>query len=150
MRFTLIFAPHMELSSHLARLRHADLFLDSVPYNAGATASNALWAGMPMMTCIGDTFAGRMAASMLHAIGLPELVTTSLQDYEALATKLATDRAALASLRRKIEQNRPAYPLFDADRFRRHIEAAYTTMWETHQRGESRRSFAVEAVATFA
>jgi protein O-GlcNAc transferase len=146
----LVFAPYMELSHNLARLRCADLFLDTVPYNAGATASNALWAGVPMITCIGDTFAGRMAASMLQAIGLQELVAASLQDYEALANKLATDPAALASVRKRLEHSRRVCPLFDTDRFRRHIEAAYTTMWKTHQRDEAPRSIAVEAIATFA
>jgi protein O-GlcNAc transferase len=120
------------------------LFLDTIPYNAHTTASDALWAGLPLITCAGRTFAGRVAASLLHAVGMPELVTNSLEDYEALALKLATDPPLLASLRRKLADNRVSYPLFDTDRFRRHIEAAYTTMWDIAQRRERPRSFAVD------
>jgi len=140
-----IFAPRTEhFEDHLARLRLVDLFLDTLPYNAHTTASDALWAGVPVLTCRGNGFAGRVAASLLHGIGLPELVTTSLADYEALALRLATDPALLAGLRARLERNRPRFPLFDGERFRRHIEAAYITMWQTWQRGEPPRSFAVE------
>jgi predicted O-linked N-acetylglucosamine transferase (SPINDLY family) len=144
----LVFAPRLELSLHLARHRAADLFLDTLPYNAHTTASDALWAGLPVLTCMGTTFAGRVAASLLHAIGLPELVTHSLEEYEALAVKLASDPAMLRSIRQKLEQNRLTQPLFDTDRFRRHIEAAYTTMWEIWQRGEKPKSFAVEPISS--
>jgi protein O-GlcNAc transferase len=141
----LIFAPYAgRIEDHLARHRAADLFLDTLPYGAHSTACDALWAGLPVLTCTGNTFAGRVGASMLKAAGLPELVTTSLEDYEALALRLATDRELLASIKRKLEQNRPTCPLFDGDRFRRHVETAYTAMWDIHRRGESPRSFRVE------
>lgn len=97
-----------------------------------------------MLTCAGDTYAGRAAASLLHAIGLPELVTNNLHEYEALALELANDGDRLRSIRGKLAANRLTYPLFDTDRFRRHIEAAYRTMWERWQRGEGPESFAVE------
>jgi predicted O-linked N-acetylglucosamine transferase (SPINDLY family) len=132
---------------HLARLRHADLFLDTAPYNAHATACDALWAGVPVLTCAGATFASRVAGSLLGAVGLPELITDSLADYEALALKLACDPEQLAALRQKLARNRNIYPLFDTERFTRHIEAAYTVMWERAQRGEPPRSFAVEPIA---
>jgi predicted O-linked N-acetylglucosamine transferase (SPINDLY family) len=141
----LVFAAQLSPEEHLARHRLADLFLDTLPYNAHTTASDALWAGLPLVTCRGETFAGRVAASLLHAIGLPELVTGSLDEYEALALQLAMDASRLQSIRRKLAQNRLGYPLFDTDRFRRHIEAAYLTAWEIWQRGESPRSFKVQA-----
>ena len=141
----LIFAPYAGgIENHLARHRVADLFLDTLPYNAHSTACDALWAGLPVVTCLGGAFAGRVAASMLKAAGLPELVTHSLEDYEALACKLATDPALLPSIRRKLEDNRSNCPLFDSDRLRRHVETAYQTMWDIHRRGESPRSFRVE------
>jgi protein O-GlcNAc transferase len=141
----LIFAPRIDSSAdHLARHRAADLFLDTLPYNAHSTTCDALFAGLPVVTCMGNIFAGRVAASMLEAAGLPELVTNNLQDYEAQALKFATDPALLQSTRRKLERNRPTCRLFDSDRFRRHIEAAYETMWDIHRQGESPRSFRVE------
>jgi predicted O-linked N-acetylglucosamine transferase (SPINDLY family) len=115
-----------------------------LPYNAHATASDALWAGLPVLTCLGATFAGRVAASLDRAVGLPELVTDSLKDYEALALKLAHDPALLAALKAKLANNRATYPLFDTKRFTRNIEAAYATMWQRYQRGEPPESFAVE------
>jgi protein O-GlcNAc transferase len=142
----LVFAPKMPLSDHLARYRYADLFLDTLPCNAHTTASDALWAGVPVLTCLGTTFAGRVAASLLRAVGLPELVTTSLQDYEALALKLAHDPAFLVAIKAKLAQNRESYPLFDTARFTRHIEAAYVTMWERYQRGETPEPFAVAPI----
>jgi predicted O-linked N-acetylglucosamine transferase (SPINDLY family) len=144
----LIFAPRMDSSAdHLARHRAADLFLDTLPYNAHSTACDALWAGLPVVTCTGAFFCGRVAASMLKAAGLPELVTSNLEDYEALALKLAGDPALLQATRRKLERNRSTCRLFDSDRFRRHIEAAYTTMWDIYRRGESPRNFRVEPSA---
>jgi predicted O-linked N-acetylglucosamine transferase (SPINDLY family) len=130
-------------ADHLARQALADLFLDTLPYNAHSTASDALWAGLPVLTCKGATFAGQVAASLLHAVGLPELVTNGLEEYEALALKLATEPSQLRAIRRKLEANRLGYPLFDTDRFRRHIEAAYRTMWDIWRRGEAPRSFSV-------
>jgi predicted O-linked N-acetylglucosamine transferase (SPINDLY family) len=142
----IVFAPWVATDAdHLARHRLADVFLDTLPFNAHTTGSDALWAGLPVLTCRGETFAGRVAASLLNAVGLPELVTRSIDEYEALALKLATDAPLLQGIRRKLEQNRLSYPLFDTDRFRRHIEAAYLRAWEIQQRGESPRSFRVEA-----
>ena len=141
----LVFAPFAPMEEHLARQRVADLCLDTLPYNAHTTASDALWVGLPVVTCLGTAFAGRVGASLLQAVGLPELVTHSLKDYAALARKLATDPAALADIRAKLERNRMTHPLFNTDRFRCHIEAAYETMWERHQRGEPPAHFAVEA-----
>jgi predicted O-linked N-acetylglucosamine transferase (SPINDLY family) len=140
----LVFADRMSLDAHLARHRLADLCLDTLPYNAHTTASDALWAGVPLLTCQGGTFTGRVAASLLHAVGLPELVTHSLADYEAAALRLATDASFLGAIRRKLRQNRRTHPLFDTDRFRRHIESAYTKMWDIRQRGEAPQSFSVD------
>ncbi len=140
----LVFAVRLPLEDHLARHRLADLFLDTLPYNAHTTASDALWAGLPLITCRGETFAGRVGASLLNAIGLPELVTSSLDEYEMLALRLARDNKALNDIKAKLSANRETYPLFDTDRFRRHIEAAYKTMWERYQRGEPPASFSVQ------
>lgn len=142
----LVFAPFRDLPDHLARFGHADVFLDTLPYNAHTTASDALWAGVPVLTCRGETFAGRVAASLLYAIGLPELVTDDLAAYEALALRLASDPELRSSLRARLVRNRLTHPLFNTDRFRRHIEAAYETMLEIHRRGEAPRAFSVEAV----
>jgi predicted O-linked N-acetylglucosamine transferase (SPINDLY family) len=142
----LIFAPLANPEDHLVRHRLADLFLDTLPCNAHTTASDALWTGVPIVTCLGSTFAGRVAASLLNAIGLPELVTHSLPDYEALALKILGEPAFLASLKAKLAENRLSYPLFDTERSTRHIEAAYNTMWHRHQQGGSPQSFAVDPV----
>ena len=141
----LVFAPKTEMSKHLARHRLADLFLDNLPVNAHTVASDALWVGLPVLTCMGETFVGRVAASLLSAVGLPELVTRSLDEYEAVALKLATDPGLIASLRKKLAGNRETSPLFDTDRTRRHIERAYVTMWDIAQRGAPPHSFAVDA-----
>ena len=141
----LVFAGRLPLEDHLARHRLADLFLDTLPYNAHTTASDALWVGLPLLTREGTAFAGRVAASLLNAIGLPELVTHGIEDYEALALRLARDPALLEGYRNRLATNRLTHPLFDTDRFRRHIEAAYLQMSEIWQRGEQPRSFAVEA-----
>jgi protein O-GlcNAc transferase len=144
----LIFAPRLErIEDHLARHRRADLFLDTLPYGAHATALDALWAGLPVLTCVGASFAGRVGASLLKAAGLPEMVTTSLEDYEALAVKLAAEPALLHAIRAKLDANRSTCPLFDTGRLRRHIEAAYKTIWDIHQRGEAPRHITVEPLA---
>jgi predicted O-linked N-acetylglucosamine transferase (SPINDLY family) len=140
----LVFAPKMPLGDHLSRHRQADLFLDTLPYNAHTTASDALWAGVPVLTRLGEAFAGRVAASLLKAVGLPELITTSLAGYEALALKLAREPSFLAAIKAKLAHNRESHPLFDAGRFTRHIEAAYTTMWQRYQRGDPLKAFAVD------
>lgn len=131
----LIFAPRIEYSDYLARYRLADLFLDTVPFNAGATASDALWAGLPLVTCSGETFASRMAGSLLTAMGMPELITESMADYEALACKLAHNPDLMASIKMKLARNRASYPLFNTQLFTRHIETAYTAMYERYQAG---------------
>lgn len=143
----LIFAPRMTAEDHLARQRAADLFLDTRPYNAHVTASDALWAGLPLVTCIGHTFAGRVAASLLNAVGLPELVTTSWEEYERLALELASNAERLAAVKAKLAGRRTATPLFDTRRYCRQLEAAYVTMWERSQRGEPPVSFAVPAIS---
>jgi predicted O-linked N-acetylglucosamine transferase (SPINDLY family) len=142
----LIFANRMENTEHLARFQLADLFLDTLPVNAGATASDALWAGVPVITCSGEALPSRMAGSLLNGIGLSELITDNLEEYEALILKLATSPDVLAEIKSKLAKNRLTYPLFNTKRFCRHIESAYTTMWERHQRGESPMSFAVQPI----
>jgi protein O-GlcNAc transferase len=139
----LIFAQRVDLAQHLARHRLADLFLDTLPYNAHTTASDALWAGLPLLTCNGSTFPGRVGASLLHAVGMPELITQSLDEYERLALRLAQEPALLRSFKIRLVENRDRCPLFDTQRFARHIEAAYLTMWERHQSGEPPVGFAV-------
>ena len=131
----LVFAKRMPLSDHLARHRLADLFLDTLPYNAHTTASDALWAGLPVLTCLGETFAGRVAASLLNAVRLPELITTTLEAYEKMAIDLATHPEKLAAIKRKLVENRLTTPLFDTKLFTKHIEAAYAAMFERYQVG---------------
>ena len=129
----LVFAKRMDLPEHLARHSLADLFLDTLPCNAHTTASDALWAGLPVLTRIGESFASRVAGSLLHAIGLPELVTESEEDYEALAVELGTNPVKLKAIKAKLEKNRLTTPLFDTPLFAKHIEAAYTKMYERYQ-----------------
>jgi protein O-GlcNAc transferase len=124
----LIFAPRATQDAHLARHQLADLFLDTLPYNAHTTASDALWSGLPLVTCIGKVFQSRVAASLLKAIDLPELVTTTAHAYETLALELATNPALLAATREKLQRNRLPTPLYDSARFVANIEAAYETM----------------------
>ncbi|MCP1609092.1 putative O-linked N-acetylglucosamine transferase (SPINDLY family) [Azospirillum lipoferum] len=139
----LVFAPRLPGPAHLARHRLADLFLDSGPVGAHTTASDALWAGLPVLTVAGRSFAGRVAASLLHAVGLPELVVPDWDAYEATAKRLAEQPAELAALKLRLEQARATAPLFDTDRFARSIETAYATMWDIHAAGEPPRGFAV-------
>ena len=139
----IVFAPILPVPEHLARLRLADLFLDTLPYNAHTTASDALWAGLPLVTCVGDTFAGRVAGSLLRAVGLPELVTSSLEEYEALALRLARDPTFLAGLRARLANNRLTCPLFDTARFTRNLEEAYCQMHQRWVEGLAPAAFAV-------
>jgi protein O-GlcNAc transferase len=129
----LVFAKRLPIAEHLARHRVADLFLDTLPYNAHTTASDALWSGLPVLTQIGETFAGRVAASLLVAIGLPELITSTPQAYEDLAIELATNPKKLATIKRKLADNRLATPLFNTLGFTRHIETAYKAVYERYQ-----------------
>lgn len=140
----LVFATRVPQQDHLARHRLADLFLDTLPYNAHTTASDALWAGLPVVTCYGEAFPGRVGASLLRAIGMPELVANDLDAYEKLALRIASDPDLLRKLTGRLQYNRLTQPLFDTDRYRRNIEAAYVTMWERWQRGEAPASFTVE------
>lgn len=139
----LIFAPQVGQDAHIARLGLADLSLDTLPYNAHTTASDALWMGVPLITCRGNYFAGRVAASLLHAMDVPELVTGNWRDYEALAVSLARDPKRLGVIRTKLAGQRRRAPLFDTARYCRHLESAYAVMWQRHQRGEAPQSFAV-------
>ena len=141
----LIFAQRVQANAdHLARLRQADLFLDTLPYNGHATTSDALWAGVPALTCLGPTFAGRVAASQLNAAGLSDLIATSLESYEALASKLAHDASLIAAFKDKLARHRDR--LFDTARFTRHIESAYATMHDRHPRQTKLQSFAVDLI----
>jgi predicted O-linked N-acetylglucosamine transferase (SPINDLY family) len=139
----LIFAPTADHPDHLARLKLADLALDELPYNAHTTGSDALWAGLPLLTCRGTAFPGRVAASLLTAIGLPELITENLGDFEARAIALAQNREELAALRAKLAHNRTTMPLFDTAKYCRNMETAYQTMWQAFTDGRAPAGFAV-------
>lgn len=142
----IIFGPYQEMGAHLARHAHADLFLDTFPFNAHTTASDALWAGLPVLTCRGATFASRVAASVLTAIGMPEMITDSFEAYEAKALHLATHPEALAAAKARLIANRTTTPLFDSDRFRRHYEAALVTMHERQMKGLPPEAFDVAPI----
>jgi predicted O-linked N-acetylglucosamine transferase (SPINDLY family) len=139
----LVFAPKVTVPDHLARHRLADLLLDCFPVNAHTTASDALWAGCPVLTIAGETFVSRVAGSLLRAIGLPELITTTLEDYQAMALRLARDADLLAAVRGRLEASRLKCGLFDGAQFARNLEQAYVTMWQIHAAGEKPRPFAV-------
>jgi protein O-GlcNAc transferase len=143
----LVFAAKIPaMDAHLARYRQADLFLDTLPYGAHATARDALWAGLPVLTCAGNAFAGRVAASLLAALDLPELVTVSLQEYETRALALAHSPTMIAEVRAKLAHQRATRPLFDTDLYRQHLESAYIGMWERRRRGDPAVSFSVPAI----
>ena len=140
----LIFANYIKQSEdHLARQGLADLFLDTLPYNAHSTAGDALWAGLPVLTCPGQAFQARVAASLLHAVGLPELVAASLADYEKQAINLANDPVQLAAIRQKLECNRRTMPLFNMNAFARDLETVFTAMWERQQSGKMPEDFSI-------
>lgn len=139
----LVFAERLPYPDHLNRFALADLFLDTLPFNGGTTVSDALWVGVPVLTCAGKSFAGRMAGSLLHAIGLPELITETVEDYELLAVKLATDPELINTLRQRLAQNRMLSSLFNTQVFCRQLESAYTTMWQRYQQGELPIGFTV-------
>jgi predicted O-linked N-acetylglucosamine transferase (SPINDLY family) len=142
----LVFAPSVPLPIHLARLPQADLLLDTLPYGAHTTGTDALWSGVPLVTCLGTSFPGRVGASLVRALGLPELMAESLGDYEALALALARDPARLASLRARLQRNRATHPLFDGARFARHIEAAYAAMMARWRAGQPPAPIRIEAI----
>jgi predicted O-linked N-acetylglucosamine transferase (SPINDLY family) len=142
----ILFAPFVQApDEHLARLRLADLFLDTLPYNAHATACDALWAGVPVVTLTGTSFAGRVGTSLLSAIGLPELIADTPAAYESIALKLARDPQRLAKVKRKLARNRETHPLFDTAHYTRNLETAFSMMWRRHQNGDPPQSFAVDA-----
>jgi predicted O-linked N-acetylglucosamine transferase (SPINDLY family) len=140
----LVFAARKPQAEHLARHELADLFLDTLPCNAHTTASDALWAGLPVLTCRGTTFAGRVAASLLSAVGLPELITSSLDEYEMLARKLANDAALLRPIKVKLAQNRVTHSLFDTAGFTRNLERAYSIMVDRCRSGLAPAAFSVK------
>jgi predicted O-linked N-acetylglucosamine transferase (SPINDLY family) len=139
----LVFAPHLAKEAHLARHRQADLFLDTGGCNAHTTASDALWAGLPVLTCPGPTFAGRVGASLLRAVGLPELIASDWSAYEARAVELARRPEPLAALRAKLATNRLQAPLFDTAGYARALESGYQTMWQRHASGAAPAAFSV-------
>jgi protein O-GlcNAc transferase len=141
----LVFAPHEPMADYLARHRHADLFLDTLPYNAVGTAYHALLAGLPVLTCAGETFAGRTAGAMLHAAGLPELITFSIEEYEHLALRLTREADRLTGFRRQLAQTRSSSTLFRAERTVQELEIAFKRMWENWLRGEAPKSFSALA-----
>jgi len=140
----LVFASRAAPAEHLARQKLADLFIDTSPYCAHTTCSDALWVGLPVVTYYGPTFASRVASSLLNAIGLPELITHSLEEYEALAFRLARDKEALAAIKAKLAGNRDLYPLFDTALFTRNLESAYAAMMKRYFQGLPPQSFAVD------
>jgi predicted O-linked N-acetylglucosamine transferase (SPINDLY family) len=141
----LVFGPSLPSAQHLARHRLADLFLDTLPYNAHTTASDALWAGLPVLTQLGQAFAGRVAASLLNAVGLPEMITRDAAAYEALSIAIGRDPARAAALRAKLAAAIPTAPLFNTPLFTRHLEGAYRMMWQRHAAGLVPEGFAVPA-----
>ena len=126
----LIIAPKVSAEKYLARMQCADIFLDTSPYNAGTTCSDALWMGVPVITCVGLTFSSRMAGSLLSAMGVPELITYNLEDYHNLALGLTSDRKKLQVTRSKIIANRDTSPLFDSPLFTRNLESAYIKLMD--------------------
>jgi predicted O-linked N-acetylglucosamine transferase (SPINDLY family) len=128
----LVFAPRVSMAEHLARHIHADLFLDTLPYNAHTTTSDALWMGLPVLTCSGDTFTSRVAASLLNAAGLPELITKDLNEYEAKAMELASSPEKLNGLKRQLLDHREQLALFDMEKFAKNLERIYTDLHQSN------------------
>jgi len=131
----LVFATHMPVEEHLNRIKQADLFIDTLPYNAHTTTSDALRMGLPVLTCMGNSFASRVAASLLNAVNLPELITTTQEQYESLAIELATHPEQLKIIKDKLANNLSTAPLYDTPLFTRHLESAYLTMYDRYQQG---------------
>ncbi len=143
----LIFADEAPYLEYLSRYVHVDLFLDTSPFNGGATVSDAISMGVPVLTLAGESFASRMAGSVLQTLGLAELITPSLEAYEAAALRLVRNPAQLRRLRQKLRQQREHHPFFDTDRYRANLEAAFQTMWERHSAGLPPAPFAVPGIA---
>ena len=131
----LVFATYMPVKEHLNRIKQADLFIDTLPYNAHTTTSDALRMGLPVLTCMGRSFASRAAASLLNAVNLPELITTTQEEYESLAIELATNPEKLKIIKDKLVNNLPTAPLYDTPLFTQHLESAYLTMYDRCQQG---------------
>jgi predicted O-linked N-acetylglucosamine transferase (SPINDLY family) len=131
----LVFAKRIPVEEYLNSIKQADLFIDTLPYNAHTTASDALRMGLPVLTCIGHSFASRVAASVINAVNLPELITTTQEQYESLAIELATNPEKLKIIKDKLVNNLPTAPLYDTPLFTRHLESAYLTMYERYQNG---------------
>jgi protein O-GlcNAc transferase len=131
----IIFAGRVTVAEHVGRYQLADLFLDTLPYNAHTTASDALWTGLPVLTLIGKSFAARVAASLLHAVGLPDMVVNTQQEYESLAIDLATHPAKLQAIKARLKQNLLTAPLFDTPLFTKNLESAYMQIYKRHQEG---------------
>ena len=143
----IIFTSIAAMDVYVGRMRLADLFLDSYPYNAGATCNDALWAGLPVLTCVGESYVSRMAGSLLRAAELPELITESLADYEARAVRLATEPGLLASLKQRLVRRRDSLPVFDMPRFTMSFETALRHMHETWAAGGGPAGFSVASPA---
>lgn len=139
----LIFSKKLPLNEHLKRHQAADIFLDTLPYNAHTTASDALWSGLPVLTCAGRAFAGRVGASLLDAVGLPELISNSLQEYEEKAVFYATNPEALLEIKNRLKSMRSSAPLFDTVRFTRNLESAYSAVFDRWSKGLPPREFSV-------
>ncbi len=135
MKIDWFLSTHMPAEEHLNRIKQADLFIDTLPYNAHTTTSDALRMGVPVLTCIGNSFASRVAASLLNAVNLPELITTTQEQYESLAIQLATHPEKLIIIKDKLVNNLPAAKLYDTPLFTRHLESAYLTMYDRCQNG---------------
>ena len=132
----LVFAQKVSHEKYLAQFQKADLYLDTFNYNAGATASNALWAGLPVITKLGNGYTARMAGSLLASLGLPELITTKETEYEELALKLATNPEQLASIKQKLAVNRSSKPLFNTELFTKHLEDGYQKAYQRYFDGK--------------
>jgi protein O-GlcNAc transferase len=143
----LIFAHHVPLPEHLHRIGLADIFLDSLPYGAHTTASDALWANVPVVTCVGTAFPGRVGQSLLEAIEMPELIAHTLADYYALALSLATDKKLLHETRQKLAAKVKTAPLFDSDRYTAHLEQAFEAMLQKHGSGQPASKIVVKDIS---
>jgi len=144
----LVFGERIAIEEYLARYRVCDLFLDTFPYNAGTTASDALWVGLPVLTLAGKSFASRVAASLLNAIGLPELITNTPQEYESLAIELAKNPHKLESIKQNLASNRLKAPLFDTPLFTKHLEMAYQEMMARYQAGAKQDHIVIEGLVS--
>ena len=132
------------MDEHLARHRLADLFVDTFNFNAHTTATEALWAGLPVVTKMGQGFAARVAGSLLNAVGLPELITQTNQDYEALILELATNPKMLTKIKQKLATNRQTHPLFDTDQYTKHLEDAYQQAYQNYFDGNPPQTITVQ------